>query len=169
MIEKVVVVDDGNNYLRNATWEQAKKANLRIRATHTFVFDAEKNIILHRRSKRLNPWPELWSLTVGETQRQGESFEQCAKRGVKEEYGIIVNVKAIAEFPLDMPTGRRYYGLFSCMADQPITFDEKEISEIEKMPFSDIDRIMKERLFVPQAAEMLRRYREHIHNKEVNM
>lgn len=58
------------------------------RAVNVFLFRSDGRLLIQRRQLDRDVWPGAWDLSVAEHLKPGESWEQGALRGLKEELGI---------------------------------------------------------------------------------
>lgn len=58
------------------------------RAVHVFVLDSKGRTFIQQRSFEKDVGPGLWDLSAAEHLKPGESFEDAAMRGVREELGV---------------------------------------------------------------------------------
>ncbi len=86
--EMVIVVDEKDKFIRE---EDKLKCHLGEGVLHrafiVMVFSGDK-ILLTKRSNKKFLWPCYWDGSVASHVRNGESYEEAAKRRLKEEIGI---------------------------------------------------------------------------------
>lgn len=92
--EILEVVDENNSVVGRATRGECYQKGLLHRAVNVFLFSSKGEIFLQKRSKKKG-FPLYWDLSCSEHVKPGESFEEAAKRGLKEELGIKVEVEQI--------------------------------------------------------------------------
>lgn len=78
-----------------ATREQCHEKGLWHRAIYGFVFNANGDVLLQKRSKNKKLWPNLWDITAGGHVLAGEFGSQALIREIKEELGINVSENEI--------------------------------------------------------------------------
>lgn len=93
--EILEIVDEGNNVIGQATRGECYKKGLLHRAVNIFIFNSKGEIFLHQRSDKKVKFPLFWDLSCSEHVRVGESFEDAAKRGLKEELGIEIPLEEV--------------------------------------------------------------------------
>lgn len=67
------------------------------RAANIFIFNSKGKVYLQKRSKKKHKYPLFWDISAGEHLKVGESFEEAAVRGVKEELGILIPLNKVIE------------------------------------------------------------------------
>lgn len=90
--EILEIVDENNNVIGKATRLDCYIKGLRHRAVNVFLFNSKGEIFLQKRAAKKR-FPNFWDLSCSEHVKPGESFEDAAKRGVKEELGANVAVE----------------------------------------------------------------------------
>lgn len=93
--EILEVVDENNNVISKATRGECYQKGLLHRAVNIFIYNSKGEVFLHKRAEKKLKYPGFWDLSCSEHVRPGESFEQTAKRGLKEELGIEISLKEI--------------------------------------------------------------------------
>lgn len=92
---KVILVDKNDNVIGHKDKLEAHKHPVPLhRAVSVVIFDPAKDkILIQKRSVYKPTWPLYWSNTVCTHPKKGESYVACAKRRLKQELGITVDVK----------------------------------------------------------------------------
>lgn len=93
--EILEIVDEKNRVAGKATRGECYKKGLLHRAVNIFIFNSKGEVFLHKRSEKKLKYPLFWDLSCSEHVKPGEGFEEAAKRGLKEELGIEVEVEEI--------------------------------------------------------------------------
>lgn len=136
--EILEIVDEENNVIGKAPRLECYKKGLLHRAVNVFVFNSRGEVFLQRRSAEKFGFPLFWDLSCSEHVKVGESTKKAAKRGLKEELGIDVEVVEI------LPTHRidnrdeskneKYLDselmvTFKAIFDGEFKFDPEEVAE----------------------------------------
>lgn len=118
------------------------------RATNVFLFRSDGRLVVQRRQRDKDVCPSAWDLSVAEHLQPGETYEQGALRGLKEELGVEgVAVDPIGEeqrarFEISA-TGLRDYELqqsFRAVFDGELRPDPGEVAEIGLWRLGDLKR-----------------------------
>lgn len=135
--EVLEIVDDDNNVIGQAERLECYKKGLLHRAINVFVFNSKGEIFLQKRSAKKR-FPSFWDLSCSEHVQVGESFEDAAKRGLKEELGINIGVEQILPIHkienMDEEGGIKYLDVelmvtFKAVFDGAMKLDPNEVSE----------------------------------------
>ena len=134
--EILEIVDKDNNVIGKALRLECYKKGLLHRAVNVFVFNSKGEVFLQKRSEKKFGFPLFWDLSCSEHVKPGETFQQAAKRGLKEELGIEAEVIEI--LPVHRINNRdeskRYLDAelmvtFKAIFDGKMKFDPSEVAE----------------------------------------
>ena len=75
--------------------------------------------------------PGYWTASTSGHVDIGESYEQAAKRELKEELGITSKLEFVGKCKGDLKEEREIYTIFTTNYNGEIKFDKEEIDEIE--------------------------------------
>lgn len=89
------VVDENNNVVGKASRGECYQKGLLHRAVNIFIFNSKGEVFLHKRSDKKLKYPGYWDLSCSEHVKPGESFEEAAKRGLKEELNVEIKLEEI--------------------------------------------------------------------------
>ncbi len=97
--EMFVIVDKNDKVIGQATrGECHRNKKLIHRGVVILVFNDQGELYLQKRSATKDLYPSLWSLSVGGHVASGETYDQAAKKEMREELGINVPFKKIGKF-----------------------------------------------------------------------
>src|SRR3989344_5580128 len=132
-----------------------ENSNLYIKGVYIFIVNNKKEILIQRKREdhtKLNRW-EIPSGHVS----SGESYEEAAKRELKEETGIIVPLKHVKTIKTEKPNefDAFYIGHSNILPDPK---DNPEVDSFEFISFDNLIRQIKNnvRLFAPQLIKFLK-------------
>ncbi|MEM4263604.1 MAG: NUDIX domain-containing protein [Candidatus Woesearchaeota archaeon] len=86
--EVLDVVTPKDEVIGSASREECHKEDLRHRGVHIFLFDYEGKVLLQKRSKNKDAFPEYYEASLSEHVKKGEEYTDAAIRELKEELGI---------------------------------------------------------------------------------
>ena len=89
MTEWLYHVDEQDNVLGRVSREQAHAAGILHRTLHVCVFNREGELYISRRSPKAERLAGYWD-AMAEHPEFGETQNEAAVRGLREEYGIVV-------------------------------------------------------------------------------
>lgn len=147
---KIVFVDENDHVIGAGTKEQAWKNGDIHRIARLFVFNSGGELLVHKRSEKLDNSPGKWDQSAAGHVDEGEDYLEAAKRELKEELGIEeVELKEIGKFYQDEidPDGKmkkRFNMLYEGKHDGEINFNEDEVSEIRWIGLEELRRWMEE-------------------------
>ena len=99
MGEKIVVVDEKDNFLREEDKLKCHKGDgILHRAFSAFIFNEKNELLIQKRSRLKQLWPLHWSNSCCSHPRKGESYDEAAERRVVEELGISCRLEMLYKF-----------------------------------------------------------------------
>ena len=139
MEEQFDIFDEVGNPLGVASRSSAHREGLWHRAANVFLFMPNGNLLIQRRQFDKDIWPGVWDLSAAEHLRVGETFEEGALRGLREELGVenvvLERLGDVNICRLDMPElGVKDYEFqqsFRCTFDGSFSPDPIEVHEIK--------------------------------------
>lgn len=116
------------------------------RAAHVWLFTSDGRLHVQRRAADKDLYPNLWDFSVGEHLTPGESFEDGARRGLREELNvtdvILEPIGEVRRMRLDAPElGILDFELqqgFRACHDGPIVADPGEVSEVRLVSLDEL-------------------------------
>jgi isopentenyldiphosphate isomerase len=139
--ELLDVIDDSDQVTTQVTRSDVHKQGLPHRGVHVFLFTPEGELLIQKRSADRSQYASLWDCSVSEHVKAGESYQGAAKRGLREELGLIgVNLQPLVRF-------RLVYGLndhetsvlFKGNVDPAmVRFDTEEIEQVACFPLDQL-------------------------------
>ncbi len=103
--EKVILVNEQDEWMGLAGKMQAHKEGLLHRAFSVFVFNSDNELLIQQRAGHKYHSPGLWSNTCCSHPRKGESTFAAAHRRMKEELGFDCAIEKAFEFRYNSEVG----------------------------------------------------------------
>lgn len=157
--ELVDVVDADDRVLKQATRGEARRQNLRHRATYILVFNDAGQLFVHQRTHTKDIYPGYFDVCVGGVLAAGESYEDGARRELCEEIGVAdVPLRRLVSFQFADGDSQVNGVVFSCTYEGPLKLQAEEIIAGE---FLDLDVVLERistQSFCPDGVEALCRY-----------
>lgn len=98
------------------------------RAGMIFLLRSDGKILLQRRSPSKETFPDCWDSSSSFHVTFGESYEEAAKRELREETGVSAPVAYLGKFSYHVPPENEIVAVFSCRTDDPVRIDQLESS-----------------------------------------
>jgi isopentenyldiphosphate isomerase len=98
------------------------------RSGMTFLVRSDGKILLQRRSPS-STFPGCWDSSSSFHVTFGETYEQAARRELKEETGVSATLTYLGKFTYHVPPENEIIAVFSCKSDDPIRINHAESSE----------------------------------------
>jgi isopentenyldiphosphate isomerase len=112
---------------------------LRHRAAHVAVFDRGGRLWLQKRASTKDASPGMWDLSATGHVDPGETYEQAARRELREELAIDAEPSPVVKREASERSGWEFYMLFRLIWEGPI--DDYNRDEIERMRLFTLDEI----------------------------
>lgn len=134
-------VNDQDEVIGQLSRSEIHRLKKRHRATHIFVFNDLGKLFLQRRSEQKDCFPNKWDSSASGHLERGESYDECAKRELSEEIGLIEK-KPEALFKLDAceETGWEFVWVYRVFSNGPFRLQSSEIAEADWFSMSEIHR-----------------------------
>lgn len=110
--ERFPVVDKNDSVLRDASRSEVHANNLRHRAVHILIFNPAAELYLQQRSRWKDRHPLKWDSSAAGHVITAESYDETARRELKEELGISVPLKKISKLPASERTDQEFIWLY---------------------------------------------------------
>lgn len=160
MPEVFDVVNDADEVIGQALREQVHgNPDLIHRVAHVLVFNSEGNLFLQLRSPTKDVQPNRWDTSVGGHVDAGETYEQAAKREMREELGIDgAEIEPLYRYLHRNEYESEMVATFRAVWDGPVRLDPSEITEGRFWSIAEITGYPPE-TYTPNFLDELSRYR----------
>ncbi len=126
---------------------EAHRKGLWHRASNVFVFLPDGGLLIQRRQFSKDVCPGVWDVSAAEHLKPGESFEEGALRGLREELGIVDAVLEpygnITKFCLEVADADikdyEFQHSFRTTYNGPIRPDSSEVMEIQIIALPELE------------------------------
>ena len=157
-------VDEQDNTIGEVSKAEAHEEGLWHRASTIFVFNKKGELLVQKRSPHVQRPNKLSGSASGHLDK-GESYEEGAKRELKEELGINCNIKPIADYTftadyLNNTKDREHVKLFTCTYEGDFNLQKEELSQIMFMPIKDVKAIIDTDKVTPGFRRDFKKYLE---------
>src|SRR5207253_9108936 len=137
--ESFPIVDKNDRIVRYANRSEAHGNNLRHRAVHILIFNPGGEVYLQQRSRWKDRHPLKWDSSAAGHVAGGESYDDTARRELKEELGVLVALQKIAKLPASQKTDQELVWLYRGVASVDVVPDKSEIEQGAFLPPTVID------------------------------
>lgn len=110
--ERFPVVDKNDRILRDANRSEVHGNNLCHRAVHILIFNPAGEVYLQQRSRWKDRHPLRWDSSAAGHVVTAESYDETARRELKEELGVSVSLKKISKLPASERTDQEFVWLY---------------------------------------------------------
>lgn len=127
----------------------AHRGQILHRSGMIFLMRSDGKILLQRRSRNKAIFPDCWDSSSSFHVTFGESYEQAAKRELKEETGVSAPLTYLGKFSYHVPPENEIVAVFSCRSDDPVKIDQLESSEASFHTRDEVNGIASSEAAVP--------------------
>lgn len=154
-------MDEDDNVIGKASRKEVRVGALRHRIVKIIVIDKKDRYLIQKRSQKKDNFPSHWDLGCAETVASGETYDEAALRGLKEELGMEIPKSELClqfSFKYDSPIHNANYNVYKVLYDNKLNLQKDEIDEIRFLKKEDIFGLIKEGTFHPAAALIFKKY-----------
>src|SRR5215831_4527539 len=141
------VVNERDEVIDHRPRSEVHRLGLMHRATHVLVFNSKGQVFLQKRSMKKDRQPGLWDSSASGHLDQGEGYDACAIREVREELGLELKGAPQRLFKLDASpqTDQEHVWIYRCNSEGPFTLHPEEIERGDWFTPERVTQWMKER------------------------
>lgn len=127
------VVDERDVVIGQRPRSEVHRLRLLHRAVHVLVFNRRGDLLLQKRSMRKDCFPGTWDSSSSGHLDQGEAYDVCAVRELKEEIGLAVEAvpERLFYLPAEPATGYEFVWVYRCTSEGPFQLQETEVDRVE--------------------------------------
>ncbi|KUJ56661.1 isopentenyl-diphosphate Delta-isomerase [Chryseobacterium aquaticum] len=149
MEEYVVLVNPEDKVLGIMEKQQAHISGLLHRAFSVFLFNDKGEMLLQQRASQKYHSPNQWTNAVCSHPRAGETYEEGAKRRLKEELGIETELSEKFNFIYKADVGGGLWEheldhVFTGIYNEDFHLNENEVQEVRYISMQDLNREITE-------------------------
>jgi isopentenyl-diphosphate delta-isomerase len=138
--------DASGNPTGTARRSRVHREGLWHRAANVFLFRSDGRLIVQQRHRGKDVCPGIWDLSAAEHLKPGETYEQGALRGLREELGVenivLERIGDVVQARLDVAAqGIKDYELqqaFRGTFDDKVRLDLAEVCAVDALPLSEL-------------------------------
>ena len=162
--ERFPVVDENDRIRRYASRSEVHGNNLRHRAVHILIFNQAGETYLQHRSRSKDRHPLKWDSSAAGHVTAGETYDETARRELKEELGVAVPLERISKVTASPCTDHEFIWLYRGVASGDLAPDKCEIKTGVFLPPAVIDgwTCARPEDFAPGFLECWKIYRQQL-------
>ncbi len=148
--EILEIVDENNNVISTATRKECYEKGLLHRAVNIFIYNSKGQVFLHKRSEKKFKFPLYWDLSCSEHVKPQESFVEAAKRGLKEELAVQMDLEEVIPIHhVDSPDESGKYHdnelvvTYKGIYDGEMNLDPGEVAEGKFFNVEEVNRLIE--------------------------
>ena len=150
------IVDDQDRVLSRAPRSRVLRDYHIHRAVMFFVFDEEERVFVNQRSDTKEIYPGYWSIAFGGHVLSGESYDDAARREIREEVGLDAPARQIGGFQKRTADERENVKVYGVIADrEPVLFAD-EIAQGQFMTLAELNQMIPRFDFLPETPDLLK-------------
>ncbi|UCE36887.1 MAG: NUDIX domain-containing protein [Thermoplasmata archaeon] len=143
-------MDEDDEVIGKASREECHNKGLIHRSVMFFVFDEESRVLVTKRTKTKDFFPEYWSIVLGGHVSADESYEKAAKREVEEELGLKLAPFFIAFFKKRIPEEKENVRVYGVVTNEEPILNKEELEEGEFYGLDELKGFLKKHDFLPE-------------------
>jgi isopentenyldiphosphate isomerase len=156
--EIVEIVDRDNNSIGAVSRRIMRQQKLIHRACYILVFNRNGELFVQKRTMTKDVYPGFWDLAAGGVVLAGESYEDSARRELREELGVAgVKLRHLFDQYYEDADNKVWGRIFACTCDGPFTLQAEEIDYGRFMPLAEIERLNQTEPVTPDGMLLLQR------------
>ena len=128
---------------------KAHRDQILHRSGMIFLMRSDGKILLQRRSPSNATFPGCWDSSSSFHVTFGESYEEAARRELKEETGVSAALTYLGKFTYHVPPENEIVTVFSCRSDDATRIDPAESSEASFHTRDDVNAIAASQTAAP--------------------
>ncbi len=164
--EQFPVVDKNDRIRGYASRSEVHGNNLRHRAVHILIFSKAGDVYLQQRSRWKDRHPLKWDSSAAGHVTAGETYDETARRELKEELGIDVPLEGISKIIASSRTGHEFIWMYRGVITGDLAPNKCEIETGVFLPPVVIDSwtLARPEDFAPGFLECWKAYRRKMHS-----
>jgi len=173
MEEILTLVDKNDNEIGRETRVKCHLGKGKMhRAISVFIFNNENLMLIQRRSQKKLLWPGYWDCTVVTHVYPNETYEDAAKRGLRQELDISASVEKILAFTYFAPFGKHaeneYCALLVGRHNGAVTPNPNEVSSFNYVSLEELrtEMIRKGEAYTPWFKIALEKFLKHPYSQK---
>ena len=158
--ELVDVVDENDRVVATATRREVRRRTLLHRCAYVLLRNAAGEVLVHRRTDTKDVFPGAYDVFSGGVCAAGESYDECARREVAEELGVVgADLIFLFRHRYRGPHGQAWGAVYEGRWDGAVRRQESEVAWHAWVAHQELERMLGELPFCPDSREIFERMR----------
>jgi isopentenyldiphosphate isomerase len=158
--ELVDVVDEDNRVVATVTRREVRARDLLHRCTYILVRNTAGAVLVHRRTDTKDIHPGAYDVFAGGVCAAGESYDDCARREVGEELGVVgVDLRFLLRHRYRGPGGQAWGAVYEVRWDGPVQPQATEVAWSAWVTPDQLHQMLVDLDFCPDSREIFERLR----------
>lgn len=164
MHKDAIIVDKDDTIIGHKPWKEIDWNKDFIRASRLWLEDSVGNVLMQKRSEKMDFNAGLYVFAVGGVNDEGETYESAVRREALEEIGIeLSNLEALGVVPLTEPVRKGFITYFRSTIPgvMPfIDFNPNEVADVKWFSKHELKMMMLQspKLFVEDILKIPHRF-----------
>jgi isopentenyl-diphosphate delta-isomerase type 1 len=144
--EMLDVVNDADEVTTQSMRSVVHELGLLHRGAHVFLFTPEGDLLIQKRSADRPQYASLWDCSVSEHVKAGESYQEAAERGLREELGVKgIALQPLVKFKLNYGQNDNEISVVykGCASSPEIFPDPDEIDSVLWLSMDELKNLME--------------------------
>ncbi|MDD2463672.1 MAG: NUDIX domain-containing protein [Desulfobulbus sp.] len=156
--EVVVIVDEKNQPIGAVTRKIMRQQRLIHRASYILVFNTAGELFIQKRTLTKDIYPGYWDLAAGGVVLDGESYEESAKRELREELGVSgAKLRPLFDQYYEDADNRVWGRIYACTSNGPFSLQKEEIDDGRFIGLGEIEQLNQVEPVTPDGMLLLQR------------
>jgi 8-oxo-dGTP pyrophosphatase MutT (NUDIX family) len=140
--------------VRVVTRADMRAQQLRHRCTYIGVVSSDGRLLIHQRSAGKDVYPSYWDVCAGGVCTAGESWDDSARRELREELGIDAPIEHLGWGAWEGDGASLVGHVYVACSDGPFTFDDGEVVQARFVDLAELDRLLATERFCPDSVAL---------------
>lgn len=156
--ELVDVVDDDDQVVGTVSRGEMRRRGLLHRCTYVLVRNGAGDILVHRRTETKDVFPGAYDAFAGGVCAAGESYDECARREVAEELGVVgAELRFLFRHRYRGPGSEAWGAVYEARWDGPVRPQSSEVAWHAWVSPGELRWMLESLDFCPDSREILAR------------
>lgn len=133
-------VDERNRSVGTVARQNVFTEHANFRTVHVLVLNHSGELLLQQLAATRERHALRWGSSVAGYIYAGESYEDAARRRLREELGLDTDLHPVGVTPMEDEGVTKFVGVFVTVADHPRVEEPAHIADIEFRPQADVER-----------------------------